>query len=335
MKAWQFSSTMGGLENNLKINSSAAIPTPKPDHHLVRILAIALNPVDYKPADVQLIHRLAVPKPATPGIDFVGRIVKPAAGSSLKPDQLVYGLTGSSALAGSGLAEYAAVNKVAAVPLPEKVSPIDAASIGIAGLTAWQSIMPHIERGSRLFLNGGSGGTGIFGIQIAKAAGAHVTTTCSTANVELCKSLGADEVIDYKKQSVVEALKQQKPFDHVVDNVGSDFNLYWSSHLYTTTEANFVGVAGEPSFRYLSFMLKVKLWPGFLGGGKRKHLGIFATPKLDQLEQIANWMAEGKVRAVIDEKFPFEQAPEAFRKLKTGRAKGKIIVEGTSEMAKA
>ena len=327
MKAWQYSTASGGLEHNLKLNRSASVPTTKADQHLVQILATALNPVDYKPAEVAPISRLAISKPATPGIDFVGRIIQPANGSSLKTDQLVFGVSGTSPLAGAALAEYAAAKTVGAVAVPAGVDPVDTATIGVAGLTAYQSIVPHIKPGSRVFLNGGSGGTGVFGIQIAKAAGAYVATTCSTANVELCKTLGADEVIDYKKQSVLEALKQLKPFDHVVDNVGGDYSLYWRCHEYTTSSAKFIMVAGSPNLTYFSFTFKAQYLPKILGGGKRRYESIFAEPKVEQLEQIGRWMAEGKVKAVIDERFPFQQAVEAFRKLKTGRAKGKIIID--------
>ena len=145
-----------------------------------------------------LLSWLAIPKPAIPGIDIVGRIVKPANGSSLKTDQLVFGAASASALAGAGLAEYAAVPSNGVVTVPSGMDLIDAASIPVAGLTAYQSIIPHVKPGSRVFLNGGSGGVGVFAIQIAKAVDCHVTTSCSTTNVELCKSLGADEVIDYK-----------------------------------------------------------------------------------------------------------------------------------------
>jgi NADPH:quinone reductase-like Zn-dependent oxidoreductase len=330
MQAWQYTSAKGGLEKNLKLNS-VAIPTPKPDQHLVRILATALNPVDYKPAELGLFSRLAIAKPATPGIDFVGRMVTPAAGSNLKPGELVFGFGSTSPFAGGCLKEYHAVPTIGTLPVPKGVEPLDAATIGVCGLTAYQSIIPHIKEGSRVFINGGSGGTGVFGIQIAKAAGCHVTTCCSTANVELCKSLGADEVIDYKKESVLEALKKQNPFDHVVDNVGHDYNLYWKAHEYSTSSAIFLEVAGALTLSSFMFVLKAKLLPGFLGGGKRPFVTIFAECKTDQLKQVGDWMAAGKVRAVIDETFSFERAPEAFKKQKTGRAKGKILVEGPSK----
>ncbi len=159
-----------------------------------------------------------------------------------------------------------------------------------------------------------------------------MTTTCSTANVELCKSLGADEVVDYKTESVVEVLKASgQKFDHVIDNVGTDSKLYWRCHEYTKPGTVYVMVGGTPSFRFVVDTLKYRLWPAFLGGGKRKFSGFFPKPSFEDLKQIAMWMKEGKVKPVIDQMFPFEQAPKAFEKLKTGRAKGKIVVDVASE----
>ena len=167
----------------------------------------------------------------------------------------------------------------------------------------------------------------MYGIQIAKHLGCHVTCSCSTPNVELCKSLGADEVLDYKKEPLIAQSKRQKPFDLFVDNVGHDYDLYWKCHEYTTPEAKFIMIAGTPSLSFLSFQIKLRLIPGFLGGGKRKYTGLFAEPNVKTLSEIAQWVAEGKVKAMIDERFPWDKAPDAFRKLKTGRAKGKILVD--------
>ncbi|EXJ61907.1 hypothetical protein A1O7_02338 [Cladophialophora yegresii CBS 114405] len=332
MRAWQYTSTHGGLEKNLNLNQSAAIPWPKHDQHLVQVLAVALNPIDYKPAELRLLSRLAIPKPATPGLDFVGYLVTPAAGSSLKPGQLVHGVTGTVPMAGGGLAEYAVSKREQAVAVPKGIDRTDAATLGVAGLTAYQTIVPYVKAGDKIFINGGSGGTGIFGIQIAKALGCSVTTSCSTVNVELCKTLGADSVIDYKKQGVLEALKASgHKFDHVVDNVGMDFELYWKCHEYTRPGAVFMNVAGHITLSYFWDSFLRRVWPAFLGGGQRKSQGFFAQAKPEQLAQITAWMKEGKVRAIIDSKFPFEQTPQAIAKLKTSRAKGKIVVEVSSK----
>jgi NADPH:quinone reductase-like Zn-dependent oxidoreductase len=106
IRAWQYSSTKAGIEKNLKINPSAPLPKPKPNQHPVQVIATALNPVDYKPTEIPLVGRLLVPKPATPGIDFAGCIVTPAIGSSLKRGQVVFGVSGTSPLAGGALSEF-------------------------------------------------------------------------------------------------------------------------------------------------------------------------------------------------------------------------------------
>jgi NADPH:quinone reductase-like Zn-dependent oxidoreductase len=335
MKAWQQTSTTGGLEKNLKLNPSAPLPVPKPGQHLVQILATSLNPVDYKPAEVAILRRLLYAKVATPGLDYTGCIVTPAAGSSFKPGQLVFGVVAKTPFAGGTLAEFCTAESGTTLALPEGVSPVDASTVGVAGVTAYQSITQHVKKGDKVFINGGSGGCGVFGIQIAKAVGCYVATSCSTANVELCRSLGADEVVDYKKGDVVEALiASGKKFDHVVDNVGADMELYWRCHEFTTPEAAFVMVAGGPGVGSAFERLRAKRLPTFLGGGKRRYLGFWPELKIEDLGQIMEWMKEGKVRAVVDEMFKFEDAPKAFAKLKTGRAKGKVVVDVASEAYK-
>ena len=329
MRIWQYTSTVGGLEKNLKINPSAPLPKPKANQHLVQIIATALNPVDYKPAEIPYVGALIRPKAATPGIDFAGRIVKPAQGSPLKPGQLIFGASGSgSPIAGGGLAEFGVTGVENSAAIPDGVDPIHAATVAVAGLTAYQSIVPKVKKGDRIFINGGSGGCGVFGIQFAKAAGCHVTTSCSTKNVELCKSLGADEVFDYKKGSVSEALKSSShKFDHAVDNVGHDKELYWQCHEFMKPGAAYVLIAGELSFASLADIIKRKTLPGFLGGIKGNVTGFFPKPNPMDIGQIGEWIRDGRIKAVIDERFPFEQAPKAFEKLKTGRARGKIVVE--------
>jgi NADPH:quinone reductase-like Zn-dependent oxidoreductase len=335
MKAWQHTTTSGGLEKNLKLNPSAPLPVPKASQNLVQIIATALNPIDYKLSEVAILRRILYPRIATPGLDFAGCIVTPAPGSSLQPGRLVYGITSMTPWAGGALAEFAIVDSRTTLALPEGVNPVDAASIGVAGVTAYQSIVPHVKKGDSVFINGGSGGCGVFGIQIAKAVGCYVATSCSTTNVELCRSLGADEVVDYKTGSVVEALKASGvSFDHVVDNVGSNMELYWRSHEFTKPEAQYIMVAGGPGVGSTTERFKAKRLPSFLGGGKRSYSGFWPEAKLEDVSQIGTWMKEGKVKAVIDERFPFEDVQKAFSKLKTGRARGKVVVDVASETYK-
>lgn len=317
----------------MKINSSVAVPTPKSNQHLVQVLAAALNPVDYKITELPIVGRLLVSKPATPCVDFAGRITKPAAGSPFKVGQLVFGVSSSNPLTGGALAEFNAASIDSTVALPEGVTPVHGASIPVAGLSAYQSIVPHVKKGDLVFINGGSGGVGVFGIQIAKILDCHVTTACSTGNVELCKSLGADEVIDYKKGGVVAALKASgKKFNHIVDNVGGDLELIWEAHeVMEKPQAKYVMVGGVQSWSRNLDALKRKLLPVCLGGFQGKVQGFWPKPNRGDLEQIAKWMAEGKIKPVVEQKFAFDDAPKAFEQLKTGRTRGKIVVEVTSE----
>lgn len=334
MRAWQYSSTNGGLEKNLRINPSATLPKPTSSQHLIQVIAVALNPADYKLPELPLVDRLFVPKPATPGLDFAGCIVTPATGSSLKPGELVFGVSKTFPLSGGALAEFIVTPSDTVAAVPDAIDPIDAATVWVAGMTAYQTIITRVNKGDSIFINGGSGGTGAFGIQFAKIMGCHVTTSCSTRNIEFCKGLGADEVLDYTKGSVLESLKSSgRKYDHVVDNAGSD-ELLWHCHEFMQPGAVFVKVGGDPSLSSMIDGLKRKIWPGALGGMKGKSEGFFPKPNVEHLNQIATWMKEGKVKAVIDHKFPFEEAVEAFEKLKTGRARGKIVVDVASETYK-
>ncbi|PMD41816.1 NAD(P)-binding protein [Hyaloscypha variabilis F] len=331
MQSWQYTSTKTGLENNLTL-AIVPMPQPKPGQHLVRILSAALNPVDYRLSESPLLHRLLFPNPASPGDDFAGTIVVPAAGSSLRAGQRVFGAVGTIFMCGSSMSTYGIASTSNVVAMPAGLSMAEAAGITIAGGTAYQAIIPNSKPGDRVFLNGGSGGVGTFGIQIAKVAGRLVTVSCSGKNVELCKSLGADEVIDYQTQDVLETLKASPHrYDLVVDLVANNRALFWQAQEYTSIEAKFVTVSISHQLSFIWFVATAQLLPSFLSGAKRRHLTVFGSLKEEDLNQIAEWMVEGKVRAVIDSEYKFEDVREAYRQLKTGRAKGKIVVNVAPE----
>lgn len=270
-----------------------------------------------------------IKRPASPGLDYSGRVIS-SGSPTLKPGQLVFGRLEGPTQFGT-LAQYTVVPAAGCIPVPDGVSPEHAASIGTAGLTAYQCIVPNAGAGDRVFINGGSGGTGIFGIQIAKTIGCHVTTSCSTGNVGLCKSLGADEVIDYKTTDVTTKLKEGgQKFNLVVDNVGSPLDLYSTSHHFLKADGKFVQVGAAVSVSSTVNLVSRMVRPGFLGGGKRKFEFVQVKNKAEDFEQLGRWMAEGKVKAVIDQSFAFEDGDSAYAKLRTGRAKGKIVVNISS-----
>ena len=331
MKAMQWSSASGGLEKNLKVNSNASLPKnanslPK-DSTLIKVAYTTLNPVDHKLPEMPLMGALWFSKPAIPCADFSGTVVKTTL-PNLKPGDRVFGM-GDPPICG-GLGEYMVISgKEGVVKIPDGVTFEQASGIGICGLTAYQCIEPFAKDGGKVFINGGSGGTGTFGIQIAKAMGCRVTTTCSGANVGLCKSLGADEVIDYRTTNVVDHLKRQgTQYDFIVNNVTMPGEpLYWSSEHYLKPEGKYVTIAGDLGVGPIINMLKMFCLPTWLGGSTRYAKFVMCQANEKQYEQIAEWIREGKVKTVVEKVYDLEGAGEAFAKLKTGRTRGKLVVK--------
>lgn len=332
MKAWTYTTASGGLEKNLTLNpSTPAPPTPKSPSVLVEVISASLNPVDYKIPELPLANKLMISTPASPGLDYCGRVV--TASGNLKEGQKVFGrLDGPTKFGTCG--QFVVASQKGCVPLPENVSADEGASIGTAAITAYQCLKKggtSLE-GKKVFINGGSGGTGVWGIQIGKAMGAEVTTSCSTGNVDMCKSLGADEVIDYTKGDLVESLKGKgQVFDMVVDNVGMPATLYKSSNAFLKPGAPFVQVGAGVSIAGTKSLVGRMMLPGFLGGGKRPFVFHTCYNDKEDFEQIGKWLAEKKIKAVFDQVFEWEDVPKAYEKLKTGKAKGKIVVHVTKE----
>ncbi|KAH7379983.1 hypothetical protein BKA64DRAFT_686797 [Cadophora sp. MPI-SDFR-AT-0126] len=335
MKAWQYNAIEGAIEKSIHLTQNIPVPTKSSlskDQILVKVFSAALNPVDYKLPESP-IASLMVKPPAIPGSDFCGQVVEVHdSNSAFKPGQLVFGAFGRTPRQGT-LGQYTTISSSECAPLPTGVEVDDAAAIGIAAITAYVSLPPHaVKPGAKVFINGGSGGVGTWAIQFAKIRGAEVTTTCSTANVELCKSLGAGKVLDYKKVDVLSELEKSGPvYDFFVDNAGSPAGLYDRSDKFIKKDGAFMQVATEMNFRAVGTVAKRLILPRALGGGPRKFHFVQVKCTRKDFEQIGTWIAEGKVRSVIDNVFEFEDVPVAFKKLREGRAKGKIVVHVAKE----
>lgn len=326
MQAWQYSSTTPSLEANLRINTTAPKPSISATEILVQVHFAALNPVDHKVTESPLPLRL-VGSNLIPCADFSGVIS--AIGSTitdLSVGDRVFGVKLASFANGS-LAQYISVSRTQLARLPDGVDLQDAAGVSLVGLTEYQAIAPNVQAGDKVFVNGGSGGTGAYGVQIAKALGCHVTATCSTGNVELVKELGADEVLDYKSVDIVEVLKGKgQVFKLVVDNIGSPPGLYKASDAFLIKGGKFVQIGATLSFGGIKQVTSNMMLPKLLGGGKSSFQLLTARPDQKQLEQFAQWLKEGKLKAVTDNLFEWQDAPKAFERLKTGRARGKVLV---------
>jgi NADPH:quinone reductase-like Zn-dependent oxidoreductase len=335
MKAWVFTDTTGGIEKNLKFRSDVPLPPSakslRTDEVLIKTSAMSLNPVDYKIAELPILGRLIIKRPASPGLDYAGKIVAlgPDSGKfkqELKVGQSIIGRLGMPQQYGP-LGEYLVATRAGVVPAPSSgLSAEDAAGIGTAGLTAYQSITPYVKEGDSVFINGGSGGVGLFGIQIAKLLGCHVTVTCSGANADLCKGVGADEVIDYRSSDVVEELKKTgRKYQLCVDNVGTN-PIYWAMRSFTKETAIHIQVALSPSFTDIYEIIQRMIIPGFLGGPGRKLTYFMARDDPEALAHLGQWVSEGKIRVVTEQIFAYSDAPKAFALLKTHRARGKIVI---------
>jgi NADPH:quinone reductase-like Zn-dependent oxidoreductase len=180
MRAWQWSTCSTTLESALTLNFSAPLPSRplSPGECLIRVHAASLNPVDYKLPELPIVGRMAISKPATPGLDFSGVVANNGPDSSLKVGQRVFGKLEPKQQYGT-LGEYIIGSKVGTVPLPDGISFDEGATMGVCGLVMYQCLVKNVKKGDRVLINGGSGGTGTFAVQIAKALGCEVVTTCS------------------------------------------------------------------------------------------------------------------------------------------------------------
>ncbi|KAL4786840.1 hypothetical protein BJX76DRAFT_365058 [Aspergillus varians] len=330
MQAWLYNSTTpNGVLPNLTFNPTARSPPApsRPNQVLIKVLSTALNPADCKVPEQSTIlgYTLICTTPASPGLDFCGQVVAthPNHQGSFTPNQLVYGCLARPRQFGT-TGEYILADENDLAPLPSGVSIDDAACVGVAMRTAYQSLKSYLKApGLKVFINGGSGGCGVFAIQFAKMLGAHVTVTCSARNIELVKSLGADEAIDYTAVNVTDILKAKgQVFDHVVDHIGLPGDLYAQAHHFLKPGGVWVQVG--------SGSILTAVWraitPRFLGGGRRSFVPLMLANSKEDLVAVGEFLAEKKVRVVVDEVFGFEGVVEAYTKLRSGRARGKIIV---------
>jgi NADPH:quinone reductase-like Zn-dependent oxidoreductase len=322
----------GGLDQVAFVD----IPRPalKPDEILVQVHAVGLNPIDYMIPKGTFKPMLKFQLPATLGSDLAGVVVEVGSRvTRFKPGDAVFA---SIFDLGTGtLAEFAVVPENAAAHKPANLDFVQAASLPMVGLTSWQALKERarITRGQKVFIPAGSGGIGTFAIQLAKHLGAKVGTTASTSNVALVQSLGADEVIDYKKQEFEKVLRD---YDAVLGTVRGD--AIEKSLRILKPKSNVVSLIGPPDAAFArarGMNVFMKFVFGLLSRKIRRLAGkrdvtysfLFVHPDGGQLAAIGKLLDAGTIRPVIDKVFPFNQAKEALAYLEKGRAKGKVVVQ--------
>lgn len=302
-------------------------PVPTDDQVLIKVRAAAVNPYDWHfirgtPYVMRMMMGgLRKPKDPRIGVDYAGTVE--AVGKNVtqfKPGDEVFGnRTGA-------FAEYLCARADRAIALkPANMTFEQVAGVPVAGLTALQGLRDHgkVQRGQKVLINGASGGVGTFAVQIAKALGAEVTGVCSTRNVDLVRSLGADHVIDYTKEDFT---KGEQRYDVILDNVGTQPLSGFRRVLTENGICVIIGGGGPNDGKWVGPMsrpIKAKLMSPFI---KQKIGMMMAEGKPEDLKFLAELMQSGKVTPVIDRTYPLSEIREAVRYVETGRARGKVII---------
>ena len=309
-------------------------PTPKPDEILVQVHAAGLNPIDNMIPKGTFKPILRFKLPATLGSDLAGVVVEVGSRvTRFKPGDEVFASIFD--LGTGSLAELAVVPERAAARKPANLDFVQAASIPMVGLTSWQALeeRARLKSDQKVFIPAGSGGIGTFAIQLAKYLGAKVATTTSTGNVDLVRSLGADEVIDYKKQQFEEVLRG---YDAVLGTVRGDAVM--KSLRILKLGSTIVSLIGPPDavfararrMNFFMVFLFGLLSRKIIGSARKQgatYSFLFVHPDGSQLAKIGELLAAGTIRPVIDKVFTFERAKDALAYLEEGRAKGKVVVQ--------
>jgi NADPH:quinone reductase-like Zn-dependent oxidoreductase len=291
-------------------------PEPGPEHVLVRVRAAGVNPLDYHelrgtPRFARVVLGLRRPKHARRGVDVAGTVEAVGAEvTSIGPGDNVYGIGRGS------FGELVRATENVLAPKPAQLSFEEAAAIPVAAVTALEAVRERggLRPGQSVLVNGASGGVGTFAVQIAKSMGAHVTGVCSTRNVELVRSLGADEVVDYTTEDFA---RRGGRYDVVFDLIGNHSITEVRSVMTPKGTAVLIG-GGSIGHLIQAFFLNPFV--------SQRLLSFVAKIDRESLSALAELAEAGKLTPVVDRTYPLDEAADAIRYLETGHARGKVVV---------
>jgi NADPH:quinone reductase-like Zn-dependent oxidoreductase len=299
-------------------------PRPADDEVLVKVVAASVNPLDWhymrgSPYLMRLGTGLGTPDDSSMGVDFAGTVE--AVGKNVKrfkPGDEVFGGRGGA------FAEYVTIPEDRALALkPANITFAQAASVPIAAISALQALRDKgkLKPGHKVLINGASGGVGTFAVQIAKSFGAEVTGVCSTRNVDMVRSIGADHIIDYTKEDYTESGKQ---YDLIIDMVG---NHSLMANRRALTPAGIFVIVGGGKGNWLGPLMgpiKALMLSPFVD---QEFVLLLAKLRKDDLAILGDLMQAGKVNPVIDRRYRLSDVPVAIRYSEEGHAQGKIIID--------
>lgn len=299
-----------------------AKPTPKEDEVLVKVQAASANPADWhlirgKPFFARFASGLPTPKKTIPGLDVAGRVEEVGSRvTQFRPGDEVFGN------AAGAFAEFAPARESNLALKPANLSFEQAAAVPVAAYTALQGLRDagHIQAGQKVLVNGASGGVGTFAVQFAKYFGAEVTGVCSTRNLDLVRSIGADHVVDYTQEDFT---KTGQRYDLIFDAVG---NRSASAYKRALSPNGRCVVAGFTTMPHL--LVQVVLLGSLVFVTSRQKIGSMGVAKENQkdLVFIKELLETGKVIPVIDRRYPLGETAEAIRYLEGRHARGKVII---------
>ncbi|XP_004290167.1 PREDICTED: putative quinone-oxidoreductase homolog, chloroplastic [Fragaria vesca subsp. vesca] len=323
MRAVQYNS-YGGGPSGLK-HVDIPVPTPKKDEVLLKVEAASINPVDWKLQKGTARPFYPRSLPHTPACDVAGEVVE--VGQEVRDfkagDKVVAALTLAT---GGAFAEYATASERFTAIRPAEVSSAEAAGLPVAGLTAHQCLteaagikLDGTGPQKNILITAASGGVGTFAVQLAKLGNTHVTATCGARNIDFVKGLGADEVLDYKTpEGAALSSPSGRKYDAVIHCATA---IPWS-----TFKANL-----SPSGKVIDISPRLSNWLTMavnkLTFSKKQLVQLMVNPTAENLDYLVKLVKEGKLKTVIDSKYPLSKAEEAWAKSIDGHATGKIIVE--------
>lgn len=299
-------------------------PAPAANEVLVKIHSASANPLDWhlmraEPFLARLSGGLFKPRNNKLGADIAGQVE--AVGSGVTQfhvgDEVFAGLSISVL---GGFSEYVCVREDVLVMKPANISFDEAAAVPVASLTALQGLRKgEIQAGQKVLINGASGGVGTFAVQIAKSFGAEVTGVCSTRNLEMVRGIGADHVIDYTREDFTNTGQQ---YDLIFCAVG---NRSLSDYLRALKPQGACVIAGFTNLRLLFSYMILGPRKSKVGG---KQIGLMETAKMNKPDLLfmKELLEVGKVKPVIDRRYPLRETAEAIRYLEAGHARGKVII---------
>jgi alcohol dehydrogenase len=310
------------------------MPQVGEDEVLVEVHAAAVNLIDTKILKGEFKLILPYRTPFVLGHDVAGVVLRVGSGvQQFKAGDAVYGRPHDLRI--GTFAEFVAVKESALAPKPKNISMEEAASLPLVGLTAWQALIEkaQLKKGQKVFIQAGSGGVGTFAIQLAKHLGAFVATTTSAANAALVKRLGADLVVDYRKDDFEKILNG---YDLVLNS--QDEKTLLKSLQVLKPGGKLISISGPPDSAFadtINAPWVVKQVMRILSLGVRREARgsdvnysfLFMQANGDQLRRITALVESGAIRPVLDRVFPFESTNDALDYVESGRAKGKVVIK--------